>query len=62
MLTRRTMLAASAAAATAPAILTGAHAATPNGVAVMAKQIDDIVSFDPSEYYEFTNGELDANS
>jgi peptide/nickel transport system substrate-binding protein len=61
MLTRRTMLAASAAAATAPAILTGAHAATPNGVAVMAKQIDDIVSFDPAESYEFTNGEVDAN-
>src|ERR1700731_3973422 len=42
MLTRRTMLAASAAAATAPAVLTGARAATPKGVAVMAKQIDDI--------------------
>ena len=27
----------------------------------MAKQIDDIVSFDPAESYEFTNGEIDAN-
>ena len=27
----------------------------------MAKQIDDIVSFDPGESYEFTNGEVDAN-
>src|SRR6476469_9293782 len=27
----------------------------------MAKQIDDIVSFDPAESYEFTNGEVDAN-
>jgi peptide/nickel transport system substrate-binding protein len=61
MLTRRTMLAASAATVAAPAVLTGASAATPKGVAVMAKQIDDIVSFDPAESYEFTNGEIDAN-
>ena len=61
MLTRRTLLAASAATVAAPAVLTGAHAATPKGVAVMAKQIDDIVSFDPAESYEFTNGEVDAN-
>ena len=27
----------------------------------MAKQIDDIVSFDPAKSYEFTNGEVDAN-
>ena len=27
----------------------------------MAKQIDDIVSFDPAESYEFTNSEVDAN-
>ena len=61
MLTRRTMLAASAATVAAPAVVTRAHAATPKGVAVMAKQIDDIVSFDPAESYEFTNGEIDAN-
>ena len=61
MLTRRTMLATSAATVAAPAVLTGAYAATPKGVAVMAKQIDDIVSFDPAESYEFTNGEIDAN-
>ncbi len=61
MLTRRNLLAASAATVAAPAVLTGAHAATPKGVAVMAKQIDDIVSFDPAESYEFTNGEVDAN-
>ena len=42
-------------------MLTEARAATPKGVAVMAKQIDDIVSFDPAESYEFTNGEMDAN-
>ena len=27
----------------------------------MARQIDDIVSFDPAESYEFTNNEIDAN-
>src|ERR1700732_4755828 len=61
MLTRRNLLAASAATGAAPAVRTGAHAATPKGVAVMVKQIDDIVSFDPAESYEFTNNEVDAN-
>jgi peptide/nickel transport system substrate-binding protein len=61
MLTRRALLAASTATMAAPAIHTGARAATPKGVAVMARQIDDIVSFDPAESYEFTNGEVDAN-
>jgi peptide/nickel transport system substrate-binding protein len=61
MLTRRNLLASSAATVAAPAVLSQARAATPKGVAVMAKQIDDIVSFDPAESYEFTNGEVDAN-
>src|SRR5580704_812075 len=61
MLTRRNLLAASAATVAAPAVITNARAATPKGVAVMAKAIDDIVSFDPAESYEFTNGEVDAN-
>jgi peptide/nickel transport system substrate-binding protein len=61
MLTRRTLLASSAATLAAPAVIPAARAATPKGVAVMAKQIDDIVSFDPAESYEFTNGEVDAN-
>src|SRR5215472_18129755 len=61
MLSRRALLTSSAAAVAAPAVLSGARAATPKGVAVMAKQIDDIVSFDPAESYEFTNGEVDAN-
>src|SRR5690242_5652951 len=60
MLTRRSLLASSAATLGTPALLTEARAATPKGVAVMAKQIDDIVSFDPAESYEFTNGEVDA--
>jgi peptide/nickel transport system substrate-binding protein len=61
MLTRRNLLSASAATVAAPAVLSRAHAATPKGVAVMVKQIDDIVSFDPAESYEFTNNEVDAN-
>ncbi|HEY2619829.1 MAG TPA: ABC transporter substrate-binding protein [Acetobacteraceae bacterium] len=61
MLTRRALLATSATAVAAPAVLTQVRAATPKGVVVMAKQIDDIVSFDPAEAYEFTNGEVDAN-
>ncbi len=61
MLTRRSLLAASAATLAAPAVVTRGTAATPKGVAVMAKQIDDIVSFDPAESYEFTNNEVDAN-
>src|SRR6476661_7538309 len=61
MLTRRSLLASSAATVAAPAILVESRAATPKGVAVMAKQMDDIVSFDPAESYEFTNGEVDAN-
>jgi peptide/nickel transport system substrate-binding protein len=61
MLTRRTLLATSAATAAAPAVLTGARATTPKGVAVMARAIDDIVSFDPAESYEFSNNEVDAN-
>ena len=61
MLTRRTLLAASTATLAAPALSTRGQAATPKGVGVMAKQIDDIVSFDPAESYEFTNGEVDAN-
>ena len=61
MLTRRTLLASSATALTTPAVLSAARAATPKGVAVMAKQIDDIVSFDPAESYEFSDNEVDAN-
>ena len=63
MLTRRAMLAASVAAPfAAPLISPGAsRAATPAGAVVMAKQIDDIISFDPAEAYEFSNNECCAN-
>ena len=58
MLTRRTLMAATAAA---PLISHEALAATPKNVVVMAKQIDDVISFDPAESYEFTNGEVNSN-
>jgi peptide/nickel transport system substrate-binding protein len=60
MLTRRILLAATAAAPLAAAGQS-AHAATPKGVVVMAKQIDDVISFDPAEAYEFTNNEVNGN-
>jgi peptide/nickel transport system substrate-binding protein len=58
MLTRRLLLAGSTAALGAPYV---ARAATPKNAVVMAKQIDDIVSFDPAESYEFTNNEVNGN-
>lgn len=61
MLTRRTLVAGSAAVLAAPMIVTRGLAATPKGVVVMVKQIDDIISFDPAESYEFSNNEMDAN-
>ncbi|MGE0416581.1 MAG: ABC transporter substrate-binding protein [Acetobacteraceae bacterium] len=61
MLTRRTLLAVSATGMAAPFVIPSAHAATPKGVIVMVKQIDDIISFDPAESYEFSNNEMDAN-
>ncbi len=58
MLTRRFLLSSTAVAVAAPdAVL----AATPRDMIVMAKQIDDIISFDPAESYEFSNNEVDGN-
>lgn len=47
------LLAASMIAPAAPL----AHAATPGNALVVAQNIDDIVSIDPAEAYEFTSGE-----
>jgi len=61
VLTRRHLLSATAASPLLLAIPHGASAATPKGVVVMAKQIDDVISFDPAEAYEFTNNEVNGN-
>ncbi|MFL5255660.1 MAG: ABC transporter substrate-binding protein [Rhodopila sp.] len=61
MLTRRSLIAATAASPVAAGLVPTARAATPRDIIVMAKQIDDIVSFDPAESYEFSNNEVDAN-
>ena len=47
------LLAASMIVSAAPL----AHAATPGNALVVAQNIDDIVSIDPAEAYEFTSGE-----
>ncbi len=62
MLTRRTLLATTAAGLAAPAIVGLADAATPKNAVVMAKAIDDIVgAFDPAQSYEFSNNEVCGN-
>ena len=61
MLTRRTLMAAGAAAATAPIAIGRARAATPANMIVMGKEIDDIVALDPQQAYEFTSIEVGVN-
>ncbi len=55
------LLATAAASLTVPPALSRAHAATPANTIVMAKEIGDIISFDPAQSYEFTDTEVDAN-
>ncbi len=43
------------------AIAAPAFAATPDGILVVAQNIDDIVAIDPAQAYEFTSGELVTN-
>jgi len=62
MLTRRTLLATSAAGLAAPAVIGSADAATPKNVVVQAKAIDDIIgAFDPAESYEYSDNEVCGN-
>ena len=59
MIPRRSLLAASGAAFLSwDAVIRTAHAQTPPGVIVMAKQIDDIITLDPAESFEYTGGEI----
>ncbi|MFZ5792025.1 MAG: ABC transporter substrate-binding protein [Pseudomonadota bacterium] len=60
MLTRRRFLATGVAAATVPLALRKAAAASAQ-VVVMAKQLDDIITFDPAQAYEFSDLEINAN-
>ncbi len=55
--------AAFALAATTPFCLSSgsARAETPKDTLVIAKQIDDIITLDPAEVFEFTGGEVIAN-
>ncbi len=43
------------------ALPASSHAATSDDVLVMAKRIDDIISLDPAEVFEFTGAEVIAN-
>ena len=61
MLTRRALLAAGAAATTGPFAAGQARADTPANTIVMAYEIDDAISFDPGQAYEFSTIEVDAN-
>ncbi|MDE2334576.1 MAG: ABC transporter substrate-binding protein [Rhodospirillales bacterium] len=62
MLTRRSVLAASAASPVLASLgAEDALAATPKNIVVMGKTIDDIVAFDPAQSYEFSDNEIDGN-
>jgi peptide/nickel transport system substrate-binding protein len=59
MLTRRALFAATV---TTPFFAFESLAESPKGVIVLVGGIDDIISFDPAQSYEFTNGLILANS
>ncbi len=62
MLNRRTLLMSSAVLT--GALLAGrnnAQAATPRNVVVMGKQIDDIITLDPQESFEYSGAEIGGN-
>ena len=62
MLTRRHLLATTAAGVAAAATVPEAEAATPSAVLVMARAIDNIVgAFDPAQSYETSNNEACGN-
>src|SRR5262249_41748330 len=53
-----------AASVAGPFVVTAAsesQAATPKDVAVMAKEISDIIAFDPAVSYEYSDNEVDGN-
>ena len=56
--TTRRLLLAGAAAAPFAGWVRLADAATPKDTAVIAKQIDDIITLDPGEAYELSGNEI----
>lgn len=58
MLNRRTLLAAAGAT---PLLYARAFADTPRDTVVMAKRIDDIISLDPQETFEYSGTEISGN-
>ncbi|MFC0407291.1 ABC transporter substrate-binding protein [Roseomonas elaeocarpi] len=59
MTTRRALLASSAGVLATPFLpVGGAFAQSPPGVVVIAKQIDDMISVDPAESFEFSGNEV----
>jgi peptide/nickel transport system substrate-binding protein len=60
MLTRRAVMASGAAIAV-PIARRQAKANTPPNMIVMAMTIDDVISFDPAQAYEFSDIEINAN-
>jgi peptide/nickel transport system substrate-binding protein len=61
MLTRRRLIAAPAAIAATEMLARPGAAATPGNVVVMAKQIDDVITLDPHESFEYTAPEICGN-
>ena len=57
----KTSLAAILLGSAAMALASAAYADTPKDTVVMAKQIDDIISLDPGEAFEFSGGEVNGN-
>jgi peptide/nickel transport system substrate-binding protein len=58
----KTSLAVLLLGSAALALAGAAWADTPKDTVVMAKQIDDIISLDPGEVFEFSGGEVDGNA
>ncbi len=61
MTIKRAALATAFAAASALPMAGPAHAGTPKDMLIMAKNIDDLITLDPAEVFEFTGGEIIAN-
>ena len=59
--TKGVALAAALVMASALPMVRPAEAGTPKDMLIMAKNIDDLITLDPAEVFEFTGGEVIAN-